>query len=1166
MVNAKDLRSLVRHGGFSTRPKKGRNAHRRVRKLIGRYKKRFFKDFDSTLGYPGEGPSGGQDRKRPKAPRTCHNCRKPGHEARACTAPRREVKTRERKECKICRSPKHDALHCPSSVARASQVADQHEAKADFALTNTRSPRDSKKGDIPDESGQEEFDEDMKVFRKHVAPMAAAPVRGPMRSNTAWILRRCGAAPDDVAFWSTSDSLRTDGVGGVYSAATFTIHLVYPTILAAAAKLRAAQEAKLQEYLEERVAKAAAEREQAEAGLAAAKELADAAAAAAAAAATKAAKEAEAVAGIEADARVTIETLMQTLNTDDPVDRDNAVRRVMSSVRSKIGNSQLHEDVVSRLAQHMAQCVTRSANSQVVFERERVCSTTIPESLYLTSWDHRQRKPFWAIGWSDAAIAAHLKKLPSDSRVSIAPSPVHVKHAALEELLKTSLFGLVCTPLRRAGGIWGLLAYGSIMAVETVQRTTSLHTAAECAGEFVKRTAAHTVVAAPSLVAWHYVGRLVRQLTSPYFGPAYKFQFNGRFLASSLRHWIFKRFVEKPSVKDVLADYGMPEMQPSRPPRDTFTEVVEKYPPGKSPLMCDPIAVAKTAIACIGAVTLGWLASTFLHYRWNRYWNRRNCLNKLSLFRAKPLDLPKMTDTCLEGQTPCPTQPGFKILRQGDKVCVPKAKLSVLFGVKDVVPTVFRACHHNETISLAGRVGKLIPSTRPGCEKPILQAWRGLTEIMVPVLQRMVPKTTRGMPRHEWLASFPPGKQAMLRRVMEYPDEAALARNEASSFVKPEKANKPADRVQEVLGRDNTFKDPRMIQGGRPELTVQAGPTVRKAAKTLRRSLMPKRFDLKDIAAGRHIVYACGLTPTRIGECVWKMEQAITGMLLPGERLRWVEDDQSRFDLHLTKGAFSFVHKAYDWLLPKRVGRLLRRGTSRGTTNLGTKYSIPFTMQSGWPDTSYADSLVNAVLKMQIHGIGRRWFTIICGDDSLTCTVDSEWDRLGHSEGLERAYAIYGLEVEAKSSHFLSDVEFCSGVFVESTSTHYLVPKFGKLVARLGVDMQCRSHQGTVEWAHSIVSSLRCFAKMFPGLEGMARALVGQLPAVKGSFAPTVDPYKLDYTKGEAIPPRDQSYHLFCRYGLSAADQTSLLCELASVKVGCVMDGPIINGMAVRDL
>jgi len=224
------------------------------------------------------------------------------------------------------------------------------------------------------------------------------------------------------------------------------------------------------------------------------------------------------------------------------------------------------------------------------------------------------------------------------------------------------------------------------------------------------------------------------------------------------------------------------------------------------------------------------------------------------------------------------------------------------------------------------------------------------------------------------------------------------------------------------------------------------------------------------------------MSANAIGDAYAKAIECIEREMDEDDSLVFIEDDQSRFDLHLLEGPFSLLHGVYRQFLPRKVAALLKRGKSRGVSCLGTKYSVDYTMQSGWPDTSCGDTLVNAAMKYHIHGVGNLWISIICGDDSVTVTTAKSLSSLGGEAGLLRQYADFGMEVEIKTSNHPLDVEFCSGRFFPHYGSYVLMPKTGKLLAKMCWDAVQRNPVHRVEWLRGVAQTLVTYGRVDPFL------------------------------------------------------------------------------------
>jgi hypothetical protein len=319
-----------------------------------------------------------------------------------------------------------------------------------------------------------------------------------------------------------------------------------------------------------------------------------------------------------------------------------------------------------------------------------------------------------------------------------------------------------------------------------------------------------------------------------------------------------------------------------------------------------------------------------------------------------------------------------------------------------------------------------------------------------------------------------------------------------------------------------------------------------------------------------NIFYASGKTPEEIGKA---FAEAIANVRVdPGDQLVFIEDDQNRFDLHLTQGAFQQLDAFYKRVkLPRVVRRMLRRGLSRGRMSDGTKFSVPYTMQSGNPDTGLGDSIVNAIMKTHIHGINGNWSTIICGDDSLTVTTLRALQALGGAEGIRAAYAKLGMEVTIDVRMHPLAAEFCSGRFQPHYDSYILVPKTGKMLARAYWDIANRSPANQKAWARGVSLGLLNFGRHNPLYGALADNVLNQLG--RGRVIRTCDPYSIfspQYTtRATNQLPFDEAgyraYHAY-HYGMTSAQEVAIIQELRSTRIGQFNEAPSLQTMFRVDL
>lgn len=521
----------------------------------------------------------------------------------------------------------------------------------------------------------------------------------------------------------------------------------------------------------------------------------------------------------------------------------------------------------------------------------------------------------------------------------------------------------------------------------------------------------------------------------------------------------------------------------------------------------------------------------------------------------------KYYDTCLEHNPikAVETQDGYTRV-QHDECCNPKFGCTRVLGVQGVEVVIHRQCTHNEEISMDGRVGKKLPyHVNPAQMARVKGKWKNTIKNITPILVGKIERVTRPIPYEQWCSTFKPAKRDIFLN-LKREGYVVPSLPKARSFLKRELA------LRKTHGRGIAKeKDPRFIQGCPIELSASVGPYVRKLAKKTRKGLKPTGYTPAEVRSGKQIIYTCGLSNEGIGEALTNSVDCITQMLDNDEQVIFLEDDQSRFDLHLTEGPFKFLKSIYMRLLPRKVARQLKRtDKSKGTSVLGTKYTVPYTMQSGWPDTSLGDTLVNAAMKTEIHGSGGKWISIICGDDSITVTTDKEMARLGGTAGLEAAYAEYGMEVEAKTSLNPLEVEFCSARFMPCGEGFILAPKTGKLIARLLHDMVDRTDKQQLAWVRGITQTLVHLGTNDPLLcalaSGLARA-TGEGEVIKKAW----DGYERWSDGTKIASENDILVYYDHNYGLNAKDVTELTQILSGLKLGDDFTDARIVSMAMTD-
>lgn len=517
-----------------------------------------------------------------------------------------------------------------------------------------------------------------------------------------------------------------------------------------------------------------------------------------------------------------------------------------------------------------------------------------------------------------------------------------------------------------------------------------------------------------------------------------------------------------------------------------------------------------------------------------------------------------ITDVCVgeDYVAAPPVQDDFR-MKVKEYECKGKHGATGYWGIKGYVGTVFRTCTCNEINALQGRVGKRLPIHLTADRyTTVLANFNRLSQNFCKLLKDLHMKLTiKPMDFMQWIDTFEPTRRELLLRI--WRDQHDMPQLRASSFVKKEIAVKPE--------KDPGFKTPRLIQGCPPELSMATGPYLRKFAHSIRDTLEPN--EEKDQYRDRQVYYTCGRNAQEVGNALRDAIKTVESRMGPMDRLVFVEDDQSRFDLHMGEGAFSLLNSVYAAYLPKKVRKLLRRtNKSRGTTSTGIRYSVPYTMQSGWPDTSVGDTIVNAAMKYDIHGRGRNWISIICGDDSVTVTTQSEVDRMGGAQGMIHSYAMFGMEVTIDIRTSVHDVNFCSARFYPASGSFILMPKPGKILAKICWDMKVRNYADRMIWLRSIACTLDLYGKVDP--------LIASLATMLHEFTGTgrtlnlVDAYKFYVGTTPALRPTPEDVAIYYEhnYGMSLYDIEHVESVILGSTIGQFLDDPLLVRMAAHDV
>jgi hypothetical protein len=545
-------------------------------------------------------------------------------------------------------------------------------------------------------------------------------------------------------------------------------------------------------------------------------------------------------------------------------------------------------------------------------------------------------------------------------------------------------------------------------------------------------------------------------------------------------------------------------------------------------------------------VRCGLIMGTLLHTAWNlgvvlRAGTLSKTLNMLSGFHVE------QEVCCREvGLPQVATQQAFKV-RWGEHTCKPGFGCRQMFGVAGFKGTVFRSCSCNERVSVCGRVGKQLDQHSKQAQ--VLGVWRRVKRNFEVVVNQIRP-VMRPCPYKDWVKSFPPARREQLER--DYLDLTPCVDKTVKGFIKREVAVKTVEPK---------FKDPRWIQGCPLWMSRVCGPWLRVLAKNVRKGLSPRleddRYRTGSIQAGQQFIYTCGMSAEAVGDAFMRSLKTMQAFVEGRDRVVIVEDDQSRFDMHITKGPFGLLDMVYGKkLLSRKVKQALRRDVCKGTARGGTRYSVPYTMQSGMPDTSVGDTIVNAAMKYYIHGVGRPWICIACGDDSVTVTLESEVTRLGGVQGLTTSYSAMGMDVEVLLRSEPLDVGFCSSRFYPHKGSYVLMPKPGRLLSKIGWDMKDRSVSNQYAWARGVGKTLEWYGQIDPLMGALGKCFLRSCGL--GKIIQERQEYKIQLAHEHDTDWRGVSLYYAHHYGMSPGQVRDLATLLCASKLGDTLDNAMM--------
>lgn len=395
----------------------------------------------------------------------------------------------------------------------------------------------------------------------------------------------------------------------------------------------------------------------------------------------------------------------------------------------------------------------------------------------------------------------------------------------------------------------------------------------------------------------------------------------------------------------------------------------------------------------------------------------------LALLLAGPLAI---ATTCV-GDSDHPKAKDTKYLDNGIPTrCMPK------FGARQVgfyfpfsQPAIMASCVHNQKSAV------LLRAINPTMDVDG-NAWREASSFLaqIPVLDVQVD-------RGEWLAKYPGARRAQLIEAIHQVDCFGLLRSDyhkSRGFVKREfYLEKEKDK-------------PRLIQARTDPYLVELGPWVWAYQKSLG-AVFNHTNDL---------FYVCGSSAEEIGQ--WVMD--CQGMHL-------YECDHSTFDSSVSLEALNFEFSCYKKSNPPSDvwGLLLGQLHTVGSTSGGVRYTFRGRRNSGVPNTSVGNSLINLAALRYAFG-GCRVRIMVLGDDSVIAC-----DRVVDVPKVVDRLSSLGFKSKLVYRPIMYDLEFCSALFWPTADGLVLGPKPGRVLAKSYWDKVARSEGKHRAWLRGVFAS-----------------------------------------------------------------------------------------------
>lgn len=457
----------------------------------------------------------------------------------------------------------------------------------------------------------------------------------------------------------------------------------------------------------------------------------------------------------------------------------------------------------------------------------------------------------------------------------------------------------------------------------------------------------------------------------------------------------------------------------------------------------------------------------------------------------------------------------------------PKAQFHpICTTFSNYIPVVPCSSQNNESVSLANRALMKVP-------EPDADIWADFDLFSRQYIEEFEP-----IPCDKegnfllWNSNFDANKQKKHLVAWESLIETPLEDKDflRSHFVKRELTMKGGEHPEEF--------DPRAIQANTDRLNVSLGPFISLGAKQLK-----ERW-----SADKRICYTAGMTAEEIG--AWRAQF--------GERnVTIIECDESRYDAHQGAGVYNMTGRLCKKMGIENHGDSAYALTSMkriaGWSSHGVKYGVKYTMTSGSPTTSFANSFLNGVktayalskcgitdYKMLVHGDD----SIIVIEGHLTI-VQTSFLRTTFL-GIQKAL---GFTTKMKIATEWPLVEYCSSLFWPVEGGFVLGPKIGKRLPKIGFSLN-KLAQGEVK---GMLTGLNVEAGFVPVIRVYAQHQLALLNGCETKHYTDKRSVYKSLASREHKFNEDTSYFFLVRYGFDVLTaERALKAVLTNNLTDCV--------------